>query len=494
MKKRAAVSLAFLLVGVGTLRAQHVIVPIQNWTVPPYTAASAGGGLSTMTDISGQRAFVAISPCRMADTRSIDGFTGQAGGPALTSFFDRNFQISGSPGGIPGPPASCAAGTIPLDADAVSVQITVVTPTSAGNLVAWQAGAAPPSVSVLNWDAGTIALGNGTIIPLSAGGAMAVRLNTGTAGQQAHVIIDVNGYFSESSSSTTANLQVYSTITTQTILGNNTGGGNGVEGFASLNTNNRAGVFGRQGFFSLQEDYSPAGVRGQGPFYGVAGISSGEGVTGGLVNGSGFERAFGILGFNTGPMASQAYAVYGGGNFGGTGTKYFVEPHPTDSSKIIKYISLEGAEPGTYFRGKGKFERGVARIAVPEDFRLVSAEEGLTVQITPIGGMASVGVMKADLNEIVVQSSRNLEFYYMVNGIRRSQMDVPAGIVEGNEFMPRHPNSKIPLYLTDRQKEMLIRNGTYREDGTVNMETAQKNGWTRIWAEKGNPTAASSPE
>jgi hypothetical protein len=223
----------------------------------------------------------------------------------------------------------------------------------------------------------------------------------------------------------------------------------------------------------------------------VVGISPNEGVSGGLVNGSGFERGFGILGFNTGAMASQAFAVYGGGNFAATGTKSFIEPHPTDSSKVIQYISLEGAEPGTYFRGKGRFERGVARIAVPEDFRMVTDAEGLTVQITPIGGMASVGVMRADLDEIVVQSSRNLEFYYLVNGIRRSHKHLTSPIVEGTHFMPRRPTAKMPLYLTDYQKEMLIQNGTYKADGTVNMETARKNGWDRIWVEKG---VAVSPE
>jgi hypothetical protein len=501
MKKRAAVSLALLLIGVGTLAAQHVNVPLQNWTVPPYMATSAGGGLSTMTDISGQRAFVAISPCRIADTRGIDGFTGQAGGPALTSFFDRNFQISGSPGGIPGPPASCAAGTVPVDADAVSVQITVVTPTSAGNLVAWQAGAAPPNVSVLNWDAGTIALGNGTIIPLSGGGAMAVRLNTGGAGQQAHVIIDVNGYFSESSSSTTANLQVYSTITTHTILGNNTGGGNGVEGISTLNVNNRAGVFGRQGFFSLQEDYSPAGVRGQGPFYGVAGISSSEGVTGGLVNLSGFELTYGILGSAVGTdpgcvgggACGGPWAVFGGGNIGATGTKHFLEPHPSDPKVAIGYISLEGPEAGTYFRGRARFQNGTARIAVPEHFRLVTDPEGLTVQITPIGGMATVGVLRADLNEIVVQASRNLEFSYLVQGVRASFKDV-SPYRFGNDFMPRSAKARIPLSLSPRQKELLIENGTYNADGTVNMETARRAGWARIWEDRERPTPAPSPE
>jgi hypothetical protein len=245
---------------------------------------------------------------------------------------------------------------------------------------------------------------------------------------------------------------------------------------------------------SLQENYNPAGVRGQGTSYGTVGISPNEGVTGGLVNFSGFERAFGILGFNAGALASQAYGVYSGGNFAATGTKSFVEPHPSDSSKVIRYISLEGAEPGTYFRGKGKFERGTARIPVPEDFRMVTDEEGLTVQITPIGGMASVGVMKADLNEIVVQSSRNLEFYYLVNGIRRTHKHLTSPIGEGTEFMPRHSTSKIPGYLTEGQKRFLIQNGTYKADGTVNMETAHRNGWDRIWAERERPEPAPNPE
>jgi hypothetical protein len=493
MKKRASVFLVLLLFGFGTLSAQHVVVPVQNWTVPPYTAASAGGGLSTMTDVSGQRAFVAITPCRIADTRSIDGFGGQAGSPALSSFVNRDFQITGSPGGVPAPPAGCGAGTIPADADAVSIQFTVVSPTSAGNLVAWQSGAAQPTVSVLNWDAGTIAQGNGTIVPLGGPGAITVRLNTAAVGQTAQLILDVNGYFSESSASTTANLQIFSTVTTQTILGNNTGSGNGVEGFAATSAANRAGVLGRNQLPLILESYNPAGVRGNGSSSGVLGVSPNEGVSGGLVNFSGMDRGFGVLGFNTGPLATQAYGVYAGGNFAATGTKAFIEPHPTDASKVIRYISLEGNEPGTYFRGKGKFERGVARIEVPEDFRMVTDAEGLSVQVTPIGAMASVAVMRADLNEIVVQSSRNVEFYYLVNGIRRSQKDLKSPIMEGTHFMPRFPTSKIPQYLTEDQKRVLIQNGTYRADGTVNLETAKRAGWDRIWAKNANG-APSSPD
>lgn len=42
-------------------------------------------------------------------------------------------------------------------------------------------------------------------------------------------------------------------------------------------------------------------------------------------------------------------------NYGGFGVKYFVEPHPEKADMVIRYISLEGREAGTYFRGKGRF-------------------------------------------------------------------------------------------------------------------------------------------
>jgi hypothetical protein len=494
MKKFAVVALVMLLLGFGNLLAQQIDVPVRNWTVPPYTQASAGGGISTMTDVGPPRAFVAVAPCRLADTRGIDGFSGQAGGPGLNSFVNRDFQITGSPAGVPAPPFGCPAGTIPAGAEAVSVQFTVVFPSAAGNLVAWQAGGSIPNVSVLNWDAGTVALGNGTIVPLSAGGAITARLNTAAGGQSSQLIIDVNGYFSDNLGTTTNNFLISSTSSAYAIFGSNDGTGYGVRGFTVSTGLGGAGVYGEQSFMFLGEVYNAAGVRGQGPSTGVLGVSPNEAVTGGLVTPAGVDRGFGILGFNTGPAAAQAFGVYYGGNLGGSGTKSFIEPHPTDSSKVIQYISLEGAEPGTYFRGKGKFERGTARITVPEDFRMVTDAEGLTVQITPIGGMASVGVMKADLNEIVVQSSRNLEFYYLVNGIRRSHKHLTSPIVEGTHFMPRFPTSKMPAYLTDDQKQMLIQNGTYKADGTVNMETAHRNGWDRIWAERERPTPAPSPE
>ena len=50
--------------------------------------------------------------------------------------------------------------------------------------------------------------------------------------------------------------------------------------------------------------------------------------------------------------------------------------------------------------------------------------------------------------------------------------------------MPRSADERVPLYLTEEAKRRLVSNGTYNADGTVNMQTAERVGWTRVWKEK----------
>ena len=47
-------------------------------------------------------------------------------------------------------------------------------------------------------------------------------------------------------------------------------------------------------------------------------------------------------------------------------------------------------------------------------------------------------------------------------------------------------DSKMPNYKAET-KRRLIQNGTYKPDGTVNMETAHQLGWDKIWEEKSRP-------
>jgi hypothetical protein len=236
-----------------------------------------------------------------------------------------------------------------------------------------------------------------------------------------------------------------------------------------------------------------AGVRGETSLafgIGVIGLSKRGGVNGVLLNAGGGDVASGYLGttFGDDPGISPdpPWAVFGQGNIGASGTKYFLDPHPTDPKKVIGYIALEGPEAGTYFRGRARFQRGLATIEVPEDFRLVTDPDGLTVQVTPIGEMASFAVVKMGLDEIVVKASRDVEFSYLVQGVRATWLRRPP-IFEDGVFIPQRPEARVPQWLTPEQRRRLVQNGTYRPDGTVNAETARHIGWDKKWAGRSRP-------
>src|SRR5215831_13260822 len=184
---------------------------------------------------------------------------------------------------------------------------------------------------------------------------------------------------------------------------------------------------------------------------GVRGISLGTSGQGIGVWGSHPAGGYGV--FGTAP-AGVGIAVYAGGDLLVSGAKSFVEPHPTDAGKEIRYVALEGPESGTYFRGRGTFQNGLAIIEVPENFRLVTDSEGLSVQVTPIGAMATVAVLRIDLEKIVVQASRSVDFFYMVNGVRKSEKSFEP-IHEAKIFAPQGPEAQLPEWLTAEQKKML---------------------------------------
>ncbi len=106
------------------------------------------------------------------------------------------------------------------------------------------------------------------------------------------------------------------------------------------------------------------------------------------------------------------------GDFVASGTKSFVQPHPFDATKEIRFVCLEGNEAGTYFRGRAQLVNGVVEIVVPEDFALVSEVEGMTVQLTARGPGADLWVAESGLDRIVVRGERDVEFDYFVNGVR----------------------------------------------------------------------------
>jgi hypothetical protein len=499
---------ALLLASVPLLAAE---VPLTNWIVPTYhRPASASGGLSTMTDITSGSAFVGMQPCRLVDTRPSQGFAGQWGPPIMAANAIRTFDLNSAP--------HCTG--IPAGVEAYSLNFAVTeTVGQPGDIRAWPTGTPPVAVtSVLNWNfVGAAAIANSIIIPAGTNGQIDVQV----AGFNTHLVIDINGYFTTSYNDGTAFIAAgnvaafflpgflvagsnsnngvfaYGTFGLSSSIGADSAGASGwetgatgkvygVSGMVSSSSIGAAGVYGAN-HAAIDTDHRSlaAGVIGTGGagaggvVAGVAGYGSDRGVTGYQCTSTTIASCGD--GGNVGHSATSGLHSFGDITAGGT--KFFVEPHPTDASKEIRYISLEGPEAGTYFRGKARFQNGIAIIEVPEYFRLATDPEGLSIQVTPIGQMATVAVESIGLDRIVVRGSRNVEFFYLVNGVRPDYKDFQP-IVENSEFRPQSESDTLPDWKRPQIRRRLVANGTLTPDGKVNMQTAQRLGWDKIWLER----------
>lgn len=273
-------------------------------------------------------------------------------------------------------------------------------------------------------------------------------------------------------------------------------GANGVEGFSQFNTGVRGssgtgyGVWGSSTTFdgvhgdTSSNNSAVAGVNGaQGN--GVYGYSAGDPST--------FDSGDGVQAVGTASCSGQfcgpgsfALQVYGiadfsnfvgvGGDLNVLGSKNFVAPHPADPSKEIAFVALEGPESGTYFRGTARLVGGYAEVAVPESFRLVTSEQGMTVVATPFGAAATIVCMNKDLEKIVFRGSSDVEFDYVVNGVRAGYEGFEP-IRSNRLFVPRRAADARLAQLPAEAVRRLKRNGILNDDGTVNESTAKRMGW-----------------
>jgi len=92
-----------------------------------------------------------------------------------------------------------------------------------------------------------------------------------------------------------------------------------------------------------------------------------------------------------------------------------------------------------------------------------------------------------DLDRIVAQGSRDLEFSYLVQGIRLAYKSYGPIARNEKQFVPSSPDDPMALSLPEVLRQRLISNGTYRPDGTVNMETARRLGWDKVWEKRSRP-------
>ena len=177
--------------------------------------------------------------------------------------------------------------------------------------------------------------------------------------------------------------------------------------------------------------------------------------------------------------APQAFGVSCVGTMAVTGLKLFTQPHPQDAGKEVRFVCLEGNESGTYFRGSSKLVGGQAIIDVPEDFRLVTEADGMTVQVTPVGMPAALYVVSKDLDQIVVRGSggsQSVDFDYFVNGVRRGYRDFEP-MAENRFFVPKQRGVPFGTQYPDAVRQILVDNGTLNPDFTPNEATAAREGW-----------------
>jgi hypothetical protein len=140
----------------------------------------------TVAAQTGPFQYYAVTPCRVADTRSATYNSGSYlnGTPSLGTT-TRAFFIKGMCG-------------VPSTAKAVSLNATVVNPPVQGWLALWPSSSAYSGISTLNFPAGAGATANGAVVPLSSctppcGDMNALSPIGGT--NTMDLVLDVTGYF-----------------------------------------------------------------------------------------------------------------------------------------------------------------------------------------------------------------------------------------------------------------------------------------------------------
>jgi hypothetical protein len=474
--------------------------PIISWQAPAlYT--SPHSGRTALTDAAPPVPYIPLVPCREYDSRNTS---------ALVQATPQTVPLSGVPCGVP------------TTAVAVAVNITVFNISGAsGNCVFKVDTVSPPNTAWINYPSYESQRANAGVV--STTGAVAIVVGVYQGGGSVDFTVDVFGYYGPTPANTANGFTVTLPSSTTAIFGQSAGIGvfgssTGTSGinWGVFGTNSSAGGFGvvgsnlgtgkgiyglgisNDGVWGLTTATAGdvAGVTGtdhsvsytaSGNLNGVAGVY-GWGKTGvaGVTSAAG---SWGVIGMKLtsptvlgpfGMLGYSHYGVYALGDMGASGAKPFVEPHPTDPSKVIRYVALEGNESGTYFRGTAQIVNGEAVIPVPESFKIVTDEGGLTVQVTPVGAPAVVWVASQDLDQIVLRSAKDVTVHYLAQGFRRAYKDWEV-IADGQEYRPNSPDQKIPDVLSAEAKRRLIQNGTYSPDGTVNMATAERLGWAQKW-------------
>ncbi len=130
----------------------------------------------TSDPVAAAENYFAVAPCRILDTRTTT---------ILSNNVPRILTVAGSCG-------------IPSTATAVSFNATVVSPTGNGKITLYPGNLSVGASATINFVSATSPRGNDAIIQLATDGSGTLGINAGVSGSpgQAHVVLDVQGYFS----------------------------------------------------------------------------------------------------------------------------------------------------------------------------------------------------------------------------------------------------------------------------------------------------------
>ncbi|MBN2604001.1 MAG: hypothetical protein JXA91_07720 [Candidatus Thermoplasmatota archaeon] len=109
-----------------------------------------------------------------------------------------------------------------------------------------------------------------------------------------------------------------------------------------------------------------------------------------------------------------------------SGTKNFIQMHPSDSTKVIKYIAIEAGEAITLARGLSKTVSGSVDIILPEHFALVTSSDApLTVLLTPENAPVTMYTSSKTKEHVTVvmkhsdyEEYGDATFAWQINGVR----------------------------------------------------------------------------
>jgi len=262
------ISVLVPLVLTAQMAREHDPVPLKNWPAPLYWQPAPGdletsarppsplAPLTATTNLplgSNALVFVAMTPCRVVDTRQGQGFTGAFGPPSIGAGLPvRTIPIESN--------TTCS---IPAFARAYSFNVTVVPAGSLLYITLYPATSgtqpSPPTASTLNAPLGNI-VANAAIVPAGTDGHGSVDVYASSA---TDLIIDINGYYAAPGDLNGNTALGDGALASNTSGGNNTASGlnalafnttgsfNTANGYGALNTNTTGTFNTASGYFAL---------------------------------------------------------------------------------------------------------------------------------------------------------------------------------------------------------------------------------------------------